>query len=820
MNLNVIKLDQNWKLKFDNKVLNASVPGDITIDLFNAGLIKDPYVAENYKDAEWVGRNDYVYENQLIVTKEMLEYDVIDLTFKGIDLFADIYLNDNLIGSTKNAFLGYTYNVKQYLKEGVNELRVLMHSTLNTMDKIDTKDYFAIFNIPRIFVRKPQCHFGWDWAPKICAFGIIDDVYLELKNKYQIEDVRVIADAEGNVRFHALLNYDNKHLYGPDDTIIVRGEEVKDDKLVYYISKTPNGDEYEKYEAPMIGHKNFAGFNVKDCKLWWPVGYGDPNLYNYKVELYRDGKLQDVKSGKFGFRTVEVKETPIEHNKIGMNFYINGVKVFLKGSNWVPPECFTGVMKDEKYRELVKLAKEMNANILRVWGGGAYEKDIFFDICDEEGILVWQDFALACADIPEEEPDFLNNFLEEVRYQIKRLRNHPSLIYWCGGNEKTGTYGNCITHGDTLVNVTMYGIVMDMDGTRPYRRQSPHSYTDIGNDPSSGDSHFNCFESCLTKGLSTYRDSLSQKVVPFASECAVLGPSSEETLRKIFPEDKIWPMNEMWVDRFMENPYSALQGMNFPVRERVYAEQLFDKIDGFKDFIQKAMIAQAESLKAESEFSRAHTDKTGAFLNWMFDDIWPSGTWATVDYYLEPKEAYYQLRRSFEPNLGSFYDDNKGKTHFFFDVQAKEAFDSTVLVSAKTFDGKELFNKEFAVKASNAKPFDVELDVANNKECYFVATYSIGDTKKKTFYSSKMYAHEKFDADFSYEVEKVSANNILVKIHAESFVKSLFIHFKDNYKYKYSDNYINMEKGDDVVINITSKDNIDINGIMFEPFRG
>jgi len=814
-------LNDGWEIKCGKYVIPSSVPGDITIDFYKQGLISNPYIAENYKDAEWISRSNYEYFKEFDIDEKQIQSDVVNIVFKGIDLFAEIFINDVSLGKTKNAFLLYKFDIKKYVRVGKNKLVVKFKSTLAEMDKIDTTGYVSIFNLPRMFVRKPQCHFGWDWAPKICASGIIDECYIECKNKYQIEDVQIIADDRGNLRFHTLLNYDNKPLFGPDDKVLLQGEEPKDDKLVYYVSKTPFGNEFDRFEVPMMGKKNYLAKRFDNVELWWPVGYGEANLYNYKIELVRDGKIMDSREGRFGFRSVKLIEDAKDNNSIGLDFYINGKKIYLKGSNWVPPECFTGVMQDEKYRKMIKLAKDMNANILRVWGGGSYEKDIFFDICDEEGIVVWQDFALACADIPEENPEFLNNFLDEVRYQIKRLRNHPSLIYWCGGNEKTGTYGNCITHGDYLVNCIIYGIVQDLDGTRPYRRQSPHSYTDVGNNPLSGDSHYGNGESVFVKNTyDEYRDDMASKVVPFASECAILGPSSEETLRKIFPKEHLWPMDDMWADRFMKNPYSTVL-LDFPHRELLMAEKFYDSVNGLTDFIQKCMIAHAETMRAEAEYSRAHSDQTGAFLNWMFDDIWPSGTWATIDYYLEPKEVYYQLRRSFAPHLVSFWQDKNKKTHLFVSNQTNKRFSTSLEVSVKKLSGETFEKNKFNIQLDENGLFDTIIDFKESGyDVYLSAKYCDEGEEKNTIYSPTMFRFAKFDNKYSFDVEQLSPNKIKVKIHANSFIKSLFIHFDDNYKYCFSDNYLNIEKDSDKTIYIESENMIDANSIKFQAFVG
>ena len=371
---------KDFYLEFAGKKVKAEVPGDITIDLFHAGMVSDPYIAENYKESSWVGRTDFDYVSEFDVSKDLLDHDRVVLCFKGIDLFAKIYL---FLGETKNAFLAYFYEVKEHLKEKGNILRIKMTSTLNVMDKINTDGYGGVFNVPRIFVRKPQCHFGWDWAPKICAYGIIDDVYLEGRNKYEIVDVHIISDSNGKAIFNVEVNYDNKDLFGPNEKLLKKGVENDDDTLIFHIGKTPFKKDYETYSLPLMGKKNFLAHEASEYELWWPTGYGEQPLYFYKIELSRGGKIISTKEGRFAYRSVKIVEEPKGTNLIGMDFYINDKKIYLRGSNWIPPECFTGVMKDEKYVETISLAKKMNLNILRVWGGGSYEKDIFFSLCDE-----------------------------------------------------------------------------------------------------------------------------------------------------------------------------------------------------------------------------------------------------------------------------------------------------------------------------------------------------------------------------------------------------------------------------------------------------
>lgn len=794
----------------------SSVPGDITMDFYRAGKISDPHVKKNYKDAEWIGHEDFIYETRFDCSEEELNESSNSLVFDGIDLFSDIYLNDVYLGSTKNAFLQYRFEVHNLLKREGNVLKVKMHSTLEEAKKINVEGYAATFNLPRIFLRKPQCHFGWDWAPKICAYGITGKVYLESKGLYQISDVHYKSDDQGNLNLFIETNYSTKDVTDIDLNVLKKGIPSEDDRILVELEEEPGSKKFRSYEVPYSGKKNFLSLRYEDFKLWWPRGYGEQPLYEYVVSLYRGGKKIDEAKGRFAFRTVSISEKGKGNGSIGFDFLINGKKIYLKGSNWVPPECFSGEMKKEKYVDLLRLAKDMNLNILRVWGGGSYESDLFYDLCDELGILVWQDICLACGDIPEDDKDFVDNLLQEVNYQVKRLRNHPSLIYWCGGNEKTGSYGNLITHGDFLVNCLLYGVIYNLDDTRPYRRQSPHSYTDIGNDWNSGDSHAGSFELALAKGMSEYRSLVASKIVPFISECAVMGPSSEETLRKIFGEEHLWPMDEMWDDRLMDNPYASIK-MSFPKRELFYAEDLYGKVSDVSDFVKKGMLAHAEALRCEAEFSRAHRSIAGAFLNWMFNDIWPSSTWSILDYYLEPKEAYYALRRSFSDLYASFYQDKEGKTHFFFDNSSNRLYSGEVRYGAKHANGELIFEKKVSISDMGDGVLDEAIEESLfGEDVYLYTSYLLNGERKKSFYSPRMWKNFPTEKEFEYSLEKTDKRHATLKIKAHGFIKSLFIHFKDNFKYLYQDNYLDLEKGDEVTLCIECREDSDFQDIEFD----
>lgn len=798
---------KNWKLKYGEKELPAQVPGDITMDLYHAGVIEDPYFGMNHNALGWVADQDFTYEAVIEADREILHEESVRIRLEGVDLFSEIYLNDQLLGITKNMFLEYEYEILPYLREGENLLRVEMKSTTRAIrEGRDCSDYISIFNTKRFFVRKAQCHFGWDWAPDMPGYGLWGNVYLEAGSKYRIRDVHYRTTTEGKVTFFAEMTYNLLNIYAPGSVVAVAGEEKREDTLRFSVSEEPFGEPTWVRECSLEGSKCFVNFEYENPQLWWPQGYGEQPLYHYRVELLRDGKICDCKTGRFAIRTVEVKEHPYGEHRLTHTLYINDKEVFMKGSNWVPMECFTGGVTREQYERLIDLAVAGNFNMLRVWGGGLYETEEFYNLCDEKGMMVWQDLALACSDVPEDDQEWVDNFLKEVECQIRRLRVHPSLVYYSGGNERPGSFAMETSKGDFLVNYTIPGFVNYFDDTRPFYRQSPCTYTDVGNDPTNGDCHWGNFERCLTDGVADYRSYISDKIAPLASECAIMGPCSVETFEKFLPQEKQWPMNEVWKDRLTENPHSFVK-MDFSQREYFYAKEFYGEPKSLPDFVAKGMRVHAEAMRAELEIMRAYKGFCSGFMNWMYNDIWPQATWAVVDYYGEPKQAYYQMKRSFAPFLVSFFEQKDGSTALFVVNDAHTPVSTVVTYGVKEETGKILYEARLEVNdlvnASRILPMEFD---CKRGDIYLYATYTLDGKEEKTLYSPKFWMQQKFTSDYEVQLEQLSDTQVLVKIHANAFAKSVFVSHKDNYKFTYSDNYVDLEAGDYIEIFVSCEE--------------
>ena len=808
----IYELSDGWTLNYNGKKIAARVPGDITLDLYQGGIVKNPYFGLNHKELHWIAEQDFVYETTFSLPEDIFLSEEILLEFDGIDTFAEILLNDVVLGNTENMFLKYTFSVKEHAKRENNRLCVRMSSTLRRMNAIDDRGYFGVFNTKRLFIRKAQCHFGWDWAPDMPGYGIYGGVRVKGVAKNRIEQIHYKTCNDGRVSLFAEFNYTTRPYIDFQGNVIKKDENVLRNDTVRFTLATQPGvgiDEGETkiYVCKVSGKKVFANFFLPDVQLWWPMGYGAQPLYEYRVELLRDEEILDEVSGKLAFREIRLLQQPIDENNIGYRIAVNGIDIFVKGSNWVPIECFTGNVQDEKYEKLINKAVNGNFNMLRVWGGGIYEKDIFYDLCDQKGVMVWQDVMLACADIPEDDPLFVDNVKKEVKYQIQRLRNHPSIVYWCGGNEKTGTYGLQICHGDEFVDVVLRGLINDLDDTRPYARQSPCSLTDIGNDRSSGESHAGSYETCLTEGVLKYREKVAETVVPFLSECAVMGPGSVESFKKMFPEDKLWPMNEYWTDRLMDNPYSSVL-MDFPARQKLYVDTLYGSCKNLSEFVCKGMTVHAEIMRAEIEHARFQKGKCWGFMNWMFSDIWPSATWSVVDYFCEPKQVYYQMRRSYAPILVTFVQ-TKGNTTMLAGINdTEEKFSSKIEYGMRMLDGKTIWKKEeiLVIPPNGVYSFALESEI-EEKNAYLYVETMVNGTPIRTTYSRNMWHTCEFSSDYTYTTEYVDGG-LKVHFRANAYAKGITLRFPQNDCYDYSDNYFDLEAGERKSVFISSSSEI------------
>lgn len=777
-----INLSGEWMLCKDgcpNETYKAMVPGDIHKDLLNAGVIEDPYYSDNSKKCAWVAETDWRYTK--IFKADKLEA-VTYLVFEGIDTISEIYLNGKKIADTDNMFYKYRFDVSEHIVKGENKLEVVLKSIRNELKKYPDEGYFGCFNVQRIFVRKAQCHFSWDWAPDFPAAGIWKDVYVESITDTYINDYKLVTQNDGSVTFFVNLPEDCR--YGKEREIEI----------------TLDGKSY-KYKT--TDTKNFFTVKIDNPKLWWPRFLGEANLYDYNIKLFSDGVLQDEKNGRIGLRSIRFEQLPTENaDGFTCQLYVNDTPVYLKGANWVPLNVMTGCIEREDYEKAIKLAYDANFSMLRVWGGGIYENDVFFEICDELGIMVWQDFAYACADVPDNLPEFVEKAITEAEYQVQRLRNFTSLVLYCGGNEKTGSHGFNKKYGDRIIYYYIRGVVDHLDGTRPYFPSSPWGYGDIGNTQSSGDCHCNSYQKSMISpenpdgvGIENFRDALKLFDASLVSEIAVQGAPLLSSLKKYIPEDKLWPINEIYDLHFMCNPYDGT-GKMFPQIQYEAAEKLFGEIGSVQEFCKKSSTLHSELLRADCEYHKTKIGKCSGTMTWMFNDIWPCGTWSVVDHYLTPMPAYYSLKRAFCPNNFIITKTINGYELFAVNETNKEMeydieFGISDLYGNLVGDGGK---KQGCVKAYSSELIWSFSDDTKADQFMF-AKGTFGDDYRDTTIFGHLWKEIDFvEPELDVNFESI-ADGVIATITTKNYARTVNIASSSQDNLVYSDNYFDLMPG-------------------------
>jgi len=792
----VINLSGKWSVRNDKYTLTGNVPGDVSDDFLQAGLIEDPYFHDNYKESSWITLADWYYEKTFRVRLADLDEHTY-LRFDGIDTFSDIYLNGVKLGSTANMHRGYQFPVNGLLKDGENLLSVHLHNVYDAMGQEEQTKYDSIFHANRILVRKAQCHFSWDWAPRFPGYGIYRDVMLVSEKKAAVECVAVETDISGNVTFR-----------------VAFGDKFQG-KLELQVSL--DGKTVASKQLDVSAKKLLTNLHIDKPQLWWPNGYGAQPIYEYTLRQHFAEEVTEH-CGTFGFRKVTVDRSVMDGDNLRFTVQVNGKPVFCRGSNWVPADCMTGRLTDEKYFQLIKSAADANFNMLRVWGGGIYEKDCFYEYCDRMGILVWQEFMFACSEIPEDNLEFIQEITKEAEYQVKRLRNHPSLALWCGMNEIRGAFNETEERYSVFtLHYLLRGITGQLSPWIPYERTSPFAFADLENDPCEGDCHRNLSEPCLfdqsfsgfdevsyeeRKAWESLRDRiknyerfLTDTKSNFSSECAALGLCSYDSLRKFTPAAQLCLESSFFEERFLGNPYTYVMPTFFE-RQQKLAEGMYGKLTDLKDLVKKANMSQADILRTEIVYCRSN-DRSWGFLNWMYNDIWPTGTWSVVDYYLDKKPAYYAMKRSFVPQLLALLrvDDDY---YLCCANDGREALEMSVAVSTCRYDGTVLRYTRVPVKVAGGDRLMHKLPREYAEGDYLLA---VAEDKPgmRDIYHLGRYREQPLTPQYSIKVEPTE-DGALVHLKAHSFVPCVKLYGGEGATYE--DNFFDMAAGETRTVRI------------------
>ena len=438
------ELNEGWQFK-QARLSNwypATVPGVVHTDLINNKIIEDPFFRLNERGMQWIDKEDWIYQTSFQLTPEIMERQNIDLVFKGLDTYADVYLNEKKILETNNMFREWKTDIKAELKPGENILKIYFHSPIKVdIPKWDALPYHyeasndqsengGIFDKKvSVFARKAGYHYGWDWGPRLVTSGIWRPVYIEAWNDARLSDVFIRQQEVSKSR-----------------ASIVGEIEVQSDKEIDEATLTVTDAASGRVMAGKTvslhkgNNKISLPFIIRNPRLWWSNGLGEQHLYDFRTALTINNETSDIQSTKVGIRSLKIINRP---DKDGKTFYVelNGVPVFAKGANYIPQDNFLPRVTPELYEKTILDAANVNMNMLRIWGGGIYENDLFYELCDRYGILVWQDFMFACSLYPAE-GELLENIRQEAIDNVKRLRNHACIALWCGNNECNDAWFN------------------------------------------------------------------------------------------------------------------------------------------------------------------------------------------------------------------------------------------------------------------------------------------------------------------------------------------------------------------------------------------
>lgn len=634
---------EHWQFRKqgDSKWLEAKVPGTVHTDLLRNKIIPNPFFGTNEKQLQWIENEDWQYQTTFEISGKELKNENCFLQFDGLDTYAEVVLNGNKILSANNMFRTWKVDVKKQLKVGQNKIEITFASAVRKGKESAKELSYTLPGDEKVFTRKAQCHYGWDWGPRFVTAGIWKKVSLQFWNSATIQ----------SIRFHQNELTDKLAKLVFDVTIEVE----KAGNYTVNFSRKP-------FERKLKKGLNVVSIpiEIKNPILWWPNGIGVPHQYINEFSLFESDRKLDEKQLKIGLRTIELIK---EKDKTGETFYfkVNGVPVFMKGANYIPPDSFLPRVTDSVYKSIVENAKKANMNMLRVWGGGVYADDAFYDECDKNGILVWQDFMFACAMYPGND-DYIDNVKNEVIDNVNRLQNHPSIALWCGNNEIDEGWHNWGWQKQYNYSV-QDSVKIWNDYQKLFHQVIPNTLNSLLSKdknlywPSSPSIGWGRKES-LTQGDSHYWgvwwgkepfDVYEKKVGRFMSEYGFQGMPALNTLQSVVKNEDLNLSSEA-VKNHQKHPTGYETITEYMARDYKVPSR-------FEDYLYVSQLLQADGMKTAIEAHRRAKPYCMGTLFWQLNDCWPVTSWSSVDYYGRWKALQYQVKKSFDNCLVSITEE-------------------------------------------------------------------------------------------------------------------------------------------------------------------
>ena len=670
----------------------ATVPGCVHTDLLANKLIEDPFWRDNEKRLQWIGKTDWEYTTTFDVTPDVFARENIQIVFEGLDTYADVSINGASLLSTDNMFRTWRANAKPLLKEGANSLLIRFRSPINEILPVMAKmDYELPAGNDQgektsPHTRKAPYQYGWDWGPRFVTSGIWRPVYLEVWDTARIDDVYLVTKEIKNNAATVTAHIDLASSAAARVNLIV--EDLKTKTVVATMEVHP----------PAGANRYDVDFVIRKPALWWPNGLGSQPLYTFKVRLVIDGQIADETIRRIGIRSLELRQ---EKDQIGKSFMfvVNGIPVFAKGANWIPADSFPSRIPHDKYRHLLQSVRDANMNMLRVWGGGIYERDDFYDLCDELGILVWQDFMFGCSLYPGDQA-FLDNVRHEAIDNVKRLRNHPSIAVWVGNNEMESGWFHWGWKNqypaklwDDYLKV-FYGVLPEvcksLDPSRSYWPSSPSSNLEDDNESQKlGDLHywqvwhaaapFTEYEKQFPRFMSEYG---FQSFPQIETVATYTDPSERYITSPVMLAHQRHPRGNQLIREYMLREYPEPKD--------------------FESFLYVSQVLQAEGIKIGAEHLRRISPHNMGSLYWQLNDCWPVASWSSIDYKGRWKALQYYSRRFYSNVLVTPREEDE-KLHVFVVSDRLQPVAAQLKLSVMDFNGQTLWDQQQSIEVQSLK---------------------------------------------------------------------------------------------------------------------
>ena len=815
----VKNLHEGWKFR-QARLTNwypATVPGVVHTDLLQNKIIEDPFFRLNERGLQWIDKEDWVYETCFTLAADMMRKENMELVFEGLDTYADVYLNDECILKANNMFRRWSIPVRQYIREENNILKVYFHSPV----KIDVPKWDALpYQYPAsndqsengglfnkkisIFARKAGYHYGWAWGPRLVTSGIWRPVYIRAWSDLRINDVFIEQKEVGAGR-----------------AVIAGHVELDADKdmdgVLVTITDEATGRVLGEWQADLKRGTNrvTVDFVLHKPKLWWSNGLGEPFLYRFRTDIIAGGELLDSKTERVGIRSLKVVHQP---DKDGHTFYIelNGRPVFAKGANYIPLDNFLPRVTPENYKRTILDAAGVNMNMLRVWGGGIYENDVFYDLCDEHGIMIWQDFMFACSMYPAEGA-LLDNIHQEAVDNVKRLRNHACIALWCGNNEcqdawlgwgwKREIERQNKEYADKIwaqyrqqYHVTLPGVVREYAPGTFYWPSSPFAFEGEMSGTTDGDRHY----WSVWHGKAPISDYDSEKS-RFFSEYGFQSFPEFESVKRYAPYPEDWDIRS----EVMMSHQRGGDHANGLIETYLLNE--YKKPRDFRAFLYMNHVLQGDAIKTAIESHRRQTPYNMGTLFWQHNDCWPVASWASRDYYGRWKAQHYYVRKAYDDILISpVVEGDDLKVYAVSD--RLENTSGRLQLQVCQFDGTVVhhWGKSVGISGNDSRvcfsaPLAKLLEGANRGTVYVRVDYT--DKSGRVYHNNYCLGKQKDmdypKVDLQTEVRSIEGG-YEVTVSADKFARAVCLSVADN-ESVYSDNYFDVQPKSSVQVQVRTR---------------